>query len=221
MPYNHKTIARPTGISGYTPQSYCSVCGKTTAHVALCACVSQQCFNSAHVSCLGEETEALGITAPVSYKEDNNTTSSQSSQTDTQTDSLPEDDTADLLELNPSELVDIIRNLRLELNKKNNLVSFYSRVSSNISSARDAAVSVPSFIDNIAANHSSLETFNTYLSPRLPALTGLITRGSIRSPITKALKTGGRLKTLVPLGVPLVASRLALDRSAQTTRSTV
>ncbi|KAK4328405.1 hypothetical protein Pmani_001192 [Petrolisthes manimaculis] len=76
-------------------------------------------------------------------------------------DSSPEDDLAHLLELQPSELVKVIRELRLELSRKNKLIHFYSRVSSNISGARDAVVSVLDYIDNIAANHSSSGSLNT------------------------------------------------------------
>ena len=157
------------------PQNYCSVCGKTTVSAAARACVSPNCANSAHIACLGSETEFdcskvcslrenLGITAPVSYKEDNNTASSQSGEADTN-DTNPsltsEDDTEDLLELPPSELVNIIRNLRLELSRKNKLIRFYGNASSNISGARDAVVSVLDFIDSIAANSSSSEALNT------------------------------------------------------------
>ncbi|KAK3848864.1 hypothetical protein Pcinc_044363, partial [Petrolisthes cinctipes] len=30
---SHRAIARPAGLSGYTPQTYCSVCGKTTVNL--------------------------------------------------------------------------------------------------------------------------------------------------------------------------------------------
>lgn len=167
----HKTIARPAGISGYTPQSYCSVCGKTTANSPFRACVGENCDNSAHISCLGTNTEfscstvgslreALSITAPVSYV-DRNSASLNSSESSTESNSSAEDDTADLLKLQPTELVDIIRGLRVELSRKNKLINFYNKVSSNISGARDAVVGVLEFIDNIAANHSSLEAFDT------------------------------------------------------------
>ncbi|KAK4286641.1 hypothetical protein Pmani_040268 [Petrolisthes manimaculis] len=165
---SHRTIARPAGLSGYTPQTYCSVCGKTTVKLPSHPCVSQHCVNSIHTSCLGTETEfdcskvgslrkALDITAPVSYVEDTTSAPTQSSDIE----SSPEDDLAHLLELQPSELVKVIRELRVELSRKNKLISFYSRVSSNISGARDAVVGVLDFIDNIAANHSSLGSLNT------------------------------------------------------------
>ncbi|MPC73944.1 hypothetical protein E2C01_068287 [Portunus trituberculatus] len=88
------------------------------------------CGDRHTAECAGDGQELLAwssITAHVSYKEDNNnTTSSQSSQADTQTDSSPEDDTADLLKLNSSELLQIIRDQRLEFSKKNQLISFYN-----------------------------------------------------------------------------------------------
>ncbi|KAK4327511.1 hypothetical protein Pmani_002027 [Petrolisthes manimaculis] len=77
------------------------------------------------------------------------------------TDSSPEDDLAHLLELQPSELVKVIRELRVELSRKNKLIHYYSSVFSNITGARDAVVSVLDFIDNIAANHSNLGSLNT------------------------------------------------------------
>ncbi|KAK3849265.1 hypothetical protein Pcinc_043972 [Petrolisthes cinctipes] len=165
---SHRAIARPAGLSGYTPQTYCSVCGKTTVKLPSHPCVSQHCVNSIHTTCLGTETEfdcskvgslriALGITAPVSYLEETTSAPTHSSDTD----SSPEDDLAHLLELQPSELVKVIRELRVELSRKNKLIRFYSSVSSNISGVRDAVVGVLDFIDNIAANHSSLGSLNT------------------------------------------------------------
>ncbi|KAK3880803.1 hypothetical protein Pcinc_014724 [Petrolisthes cinctipes] len=165
---SHRAIARPAELSGYTPQTYCSVCGKTTVKLPSHPCVSQHCVNSIHTTCLGTETEfdcskvgslrrALGITAPVSYVEETTSAPTHSSDTD----SSPEDDLAHLLELQPSELVKVIRELRVELSRKNKLIRFYSSVSSNISGVRDAVVSVLDFNDNIAANHSSLGSLNT------------------------------------------------------------
>ncbi|KAK3875385.1 hypothetical protein Pcinc_019723 [Petrolisthes cinctipes] len=126
---------------------------------------SQHCVNSIHTTCLGTETEfdcskvgslckALGITAPVSYVEETTSAPTHASETD----SSPEDDLAHLLELQPSELVKVIRELRVELSRKNKLIR---SVCSNISGARDAVVSVLDFIDNIATNHSSLGLLNT------------------------------------------------------------
>ena len=63
----------------------------------------------------------------------------------------------DLLQLPPTDLVSIIRNLQAELVKKNKALHLYSSFSNNIGGVRDQVVNVLSFIDKIAASHSSLE----------------------------------------------------------------
>ena len=160
----HKLIARPSGLPGYSPQSYCSVCGKTTTNKPHSTCSSPNCPNSAHNSCLGGLTDfncgqvgvlraAQGITSPVLYTEEALQYLPQDSTLTTNT----SDTDDDLLELPPAELIDIIQKLRAELSKKNKILRFYNRVSTNISEARDAVENVLDFIDNIAANHASLE----------------------------------------------------------------
>lgn len=171
---HHRLIARPPGLPGYAPSRWCAVCGKKTADKAVVHCSANDCPNIVHVSCLADETTfdcsevsaqriALGITAPVGYHDP--TASNQheevvTNDTSSEGDALsgpPEGIDEDLLKLNPTELVSIIRNLQAELVKKNKALQLYSSFSNNIGGVRDQLTNVLSFIDKIAASHSSLE----------------------------------------------------------------
>lgn len=172
---HHRLIARPPGLPGYAPSRWCAVCGKKTTDKPVVHCSASDCPNIVHVNCLGDKTSfdcpevgdlrtAQGINAQVAYHEP--TTSDQQENVVTP-DTAPDDDTLsdsfegpsddDLLKLQPTELVSIIRNLQGELVKKSKALHLYSSFSNNIGGVRDQVVNVLSFIDKIAASHSSLE----------------------------------------------------------------
>ena len=63
----------------------------------------------------------------------------------------------ELLQLESSELIDIIRRLQVELTRKNTILNFFSTISHDIAKQRDALTTLLHFIDNITATKSSLE----------------------------------------------------------------
>lgn len=164
---SHTLIARPPGLSGYLPQRYCSVCGLTSVNKEVSSCSIAHCPNVAHSSCIGASNiefncsqvgalrTARGITAPVLHVTESAPSVPQAGALPPPSPSDTEDE--ELLELPPSELIKIIRQLRLEVTKKNNTIRFYNQISPNIGATREALVTVLGFIDNIAATTSTLE----------------------------------------------------------------
>ncbi|ROT68874.1 hypothetical protein C7M84_012936 [Penaeus vannamei] len=139
---HHRLIARPPGLPGYQPGRWCAVCGKTTSNRTIIDCSSGDCPNTSHTNCLGDnstfdccEVSALrtaqGITSPVVYQ------------------------------LDPRELVENIRQLRKELKRKKNILSFFEATSQTLAEKRDAVVTVLDLIDNICATRSSAEELDT------------------------------------------------------------
>ena len=124
MPLNvncHRLIARPPGLPGYKPIRWCAFYGKTSTSKPSSNCSTPDCPNVAHTSCLGFNTEfdcievgrmTKGIPYPVVYQE---------SATDPPLEGIEIRDPTtayeyeDLLELEPRDLVNIIRNLRVQL----------------------------------------------------------------------------------------------------------
>ena len=158
----HVLIARPAGLSGYAPREWCSVCGKKSSSDTVLKCTIVGCPNTCHAKCLQEGNafscaqvqdlrSALNITDSVVYVE-------EAPLQDEETLPQPKHDEDDgLLELERDELVAIVRQLRLDLAKKNNILGFFNAFSEDIAKHRDAIVTVLTLIDNIAATKSSLE----------------------------------------------------------------
>ena len=127
------TIERPSGISGYRPSSWCSVCGRTVALAEVKQCTREGCTNVCHLHCLGEETHIrcgntgqlralLGIPDPVTPY-----TSSTQVPPDPQAsaDSDEEEPEDDLCDLRKEELIRLVRNLRKDLLTSNSQLSSY------------------------------------------------------------------------------------------------
>ena len=160
----HRLIARPTGLPGYEPREWCSVCGKSSANSTKINCKATDCPNVCHISCLGDNEEfscdqvsnlrtTLNIVDNVVlYVDDSNHENGESANTGN-----PGTRNEELLQLSSNELVDIINRLQTELNRKNYIVGFFSTVSKDIAKHRDALVTILEFIDNISATTSSLE----------------------------------------------------------------
>ena len=157
----HVLIARPAGLPGYAPREWCSVCGKKASDSVL-KCITLGCPNTCHAKCLQDSNtfscvqvqdlrSALNIPDSVVYEEE---APLDGEEPLTQP---KHDDDDGLLELENAELVDIVRKLRLDLAKKNNILGFFNAFSEDIAKHRDAIVTVLGLIDNIAATKSSLE----------------------------------------------------------------
>ncbi|KAG0712473.1 hypothetical protein GWK47_018400 [Chionoecetes opilio] len=167
---HHQLIARPTGLPGYAPVRWCAVCGKKTANTEVIPCTTAvDCSNIVHTTCVGSNTTldcgevsalrtAADISAPVVYQEavadlPQGVANIPESPTVDDSDS----DYADLLQLEPRELVEIIRQLRVELARKKNIINYFETTSHTLADKRDAVVTVLDFIDNICATRSSIE----------------------------------------------------------------
>ena len=157
----HSLIARPVGLPGYAPREWCSVCGKKKNSGSVLKCTTLGCPNTCHAKCLQDGNafscaqvqdlrSALNITDSVVYEE-------EASLDGEEPLSQQKNDDDGLLELDNAELVTIVRQLRLDLAKKNNILGFFNDFSKDIAKHRDAIVTVLGLIDNIAATKSSLE----------------------------------------------------------------
>ncbi|KAK3875348.1 hypothetical protein Pcinc_019794 [Petrolisthes cinctipes] len=150
---HHRLITRPPGLPGYQPGRWCAVCGKTTSDKSIIDCSSGDCPNTSHTTCLGDSNTfdccevlalrtALGITAPVVYQAATADSQDSSDLLDTDTSDVAaaddDDDLEDLLKLDPRELVENIRQLRKELKRKKNILSFYEATSQTLAEKRDA-----------------------------------------------------------------------------------
>lgn len=125
---HHRLIARPPGLSGYASARWCSVSRKKTTKSTVVICSADDSPNLAHVSCIGTSTtfdccqvhalrEAQNILAPVVYQEaDVNSQHCEDSTSQTETSSvlIPENEEEELLKLEPRTLVNVIKELRLE-----------------------------------------------------------------------------------------------------------
>lgn len=172
---HHRLITRPLGLPGYQPGRWCAVCGKTTSNKTIIDCSHGDCPNTSHTTCLGDNNtfdccettalrEALGITAPVVYQaaEDESLEGdADPSDADSSVAPAGDDELEDLLQLEPRELVEIIRQLRVELTRKKNILSFFETTSQTLAEKRDAVVTVLDFIDNISSTRSSTEELDT------------------------------------------------------------
>ncbi|KAK4318614.1 hypothetical protein Pmani_010405 [Petrolisthes manimaculis] len=120
-------------------------------------CQEINTFDCCEVSAL---RTALGITAPVFFQVA--TTDSQDfSDTSDVTAADDDDDLEDLLQLDPRELVENIRQLRKELKRKKTILSFFEATSQTLAEKRDAVVTVLDLIDNICSKRSSAEEQDT------------------------------------------------------------
>ena len=159
-PNQHARIARPEGLPGYEPREWCAVCGKSTANKGKVNCSYSDCPNICHPQCLGEDShftctevqrlrQAIGIPDEVSHvTPDNETTETHESSAI--------DEERELLQLEPTDLVRIIRNLRSELARKNSLLKFLGTTTEDIASKRDAVVNILNFFDSIVASTTAL-----------------------------------------------------------------
>ncbi|KAK3854046.1 hypothetical protein Pcinc_039443 [Petrolisthes cinctipes] len=173
---HHRLITRPPGLPGYQPGRWCAVCGKTTSDKSIIDCSSGDCPNTSHTTCLGDSNTfdccevlalrtALGITAPVVYQAATADSQDSSDLLDTDTSDVAaaddDDDLEDLLKLDPRELVENIRQLRKELKRKKNILSFFEATSQTLAEKRDAVVTVLDLIDNICAIRTSAQELDT------------------------------------------------------------
>ena len=174
---HHRLIARPPGLPGYQPGRWCAVCGKTTSNRTIIDCSSGDCPNTSHTNCLGDnstfdccEVSALrtaqGITSPVVYQvaaaePPEGGAAFHAEPFDVPAADDDDDDLDDLLQLDPRELVENIRQLRKELKRKKNILSFFEATSQTLAEKRDAVVTVLDLIDNICATRSSAEELDT------------------------------------------------------------
>ena len=71
--------------------------------------------------------------------------------------SLVDDEHDELLQLEPREIVKIIRQLKVELARKKNILNFFETISQTLAEKRDDVVTVLDFIDNICSTRSNLE----------------------------------------------------------------
>ncbi len=76
---------------------------------------------------------------------------------ESEVDAANQEDDSELLELEPQRLVSIIKQLRAELRRKKNILSFFDTTSKRIAEQRDAVVTILEFVDNIASTKSSFE----------------------------------------------------------------
>ena len=100
-------IERPSGISGYRPGSWCSVCGRTETLAGVKQCTKEGCTNVCHLHCLGAETDfrcgntgqlraLLGISDPVTPYTSNTQVPSDPPAPRDPVEEEPEDDLCDL-----------------------------------------------------------------------------------------------------------------------------
>lgn len=160
--HRHVLIARPAGLPGYAPREWCAVCGKASGNGPILKCLTTDCPNVCHITCLDESENftctqvpnlrtALNILDGVIYVDGPQSTDQAEVPVDN------EDINEELLLLGSNELVAIIRRLQTELTRKNNILSFFSSMSHNIAKQRDALTTLLQFIDNVTATTSSLE----------------------------------------------------------------
>lgn len=152
-------IERPSGISGYRPTSWCSVCGRTASLQEVKKCATQGCPNLSHVACLGEETEyrcgntgqlrvKAGINDPVTaYKRDTQNAHPPHSLDITQ-DAPVLDDLGDL---NREELKQIINNLRRDLTSTKSQLNNHGCIKDYLIDRRRTLVEELSTVDTLIA----------------------------------------------------------------------
>ena len=157
---HERRIDRPSGIPGYRPNWWCSVCGKKALPRTDRKCVVAHCQNYCHSSCLGDEVDyncektaglrALqGITDAIRFFAEGDEVAPPTPETS--------NDEEHLEDLPKNVLVDLVRNLRRDLATAKSQLNTFKNIVTGLPERRSVIVEVLEVIDTLVATQANTE----------------------------------------------------------------
>lgn len=157
-------IQRPTGLPGYTPSTWCCVCGKTVKKnnpSTFYSCnTTTTCINYCHKECLGER-EIFKCDLVEELRRENNSTQPVTYSLPPSDNTIPEDvtqiaehqhtESVDLTHKSKEQLIEDVKRLTLKLDKLEPSHKKLELIIKEVTKRREEVVNVLSWIDQLTA----------------------------------------------------------------------